>query len=542
MFHPLSQQQIDGITLPERFTNPFDYTPHALVEVASAELRNYLHSAVQWHEEINRGKMFGVLVVENQAGELGFLAAFSGYLAGKTLHTYFTPPIVDLLDPNGFFLPEEANISQINAQIDKIDSCPELAKARRDLERISDEEQREIEALSAQYNAARLERRAQRRQGCSDEQLAALGAQSQQQKGAIRRRELHYRQQRAPLEELIEQYAVRRNELSEERKRRSAALQALTFSRFKPLNALGEECDLITIFKEYNNTTPPAGSGECAAPKLLHYAYANALRPIAMGEFWWGTSTSGHVRHHNHYYPACRGKCHPILSYMLRGLTIDEPRPRATEELLEELLTVIYEDDHIVAFNKPSGLASVRGLSHTTSVQSIAEKRYPHINPNNLVVHRLDMDTSGILVMAKDAATQRALQEQFAAHTIRKRYIALIDGLLPTKSGAIRLPLALDPLDRPRQRVDYTLGKEAYTHYTVLSHQNGSTRIALYPHTGRTHQLRIHCAHAAGLNTPIVGDRLYGTPAARLMLHAELITLHHPATNRKFTLRCLASF
>ncbi len=540
MFHSLSDDLIAGIELPELFTNPFDYAPHPLVEVARRELCGYLQEQEQWHAEIAQGKMFGLLVVADKQGSIGFLAAFSGYLAKQTIHPYFVPPILNLLEPNGFFAVEEASISQLNELVAQIDNSAELHEARTTLAHLEEQEREEIGRLKADYAAARERRRTLRAAGASIEQL---NAESQRQKGALRRRELHYREQRSIYEKIIATYTLRRAELAEQRQQRSAALQSLTFSRFAPLNARGENRDLITIFDLYNASTPPAGSGECAAPKLLHYAFANGLRPIAMGEFWWGESTRGEVRHHLSYYPACRGKCYPILSYMLQGLDVEPPRTPARDQTsLEEQLKVIYEDEAIVAFDKPSGLPSVRGLNHTLSLQSIVEQRYPDLNPNNIIVHRLDMDTSGVVIIAKSAAIQAALQQQFADHTIRKRYIALLAGAIAEPKGAISLPLILDPHDRPRKRVDLEHGKPAYTFYSLLEFDGTHSRVALYPQTGRTHQLRIHCAHHLGLGTPIVGDRLYGTPATRLMLHAEQITLLHPLTGRKLTLRSLVGF
>ncbi len=542
MFHPLAIEQIEGIELPKLFTNPFDYKPHPIVEVARQQLCAYLEGQSVWHAEINRGKMFGVLVVEDSAGSLGFVAAFSGYLDKKTLHPYFVPPIINLLEEDGFFRREEAIISAINERIANAERTTQLDSARTQLEQITLLERQELEQLRANYATSRVMRRRQRSEGCSEEQLATMATESQRQKGALRRRELHFTTLRAPLEQTIATITEQRAALQEERQQRSAALQELIFSRFRPLNGRAEAKDLLTIFEEYNHSTPPAGSGECAAPKMLHYAFQNGLRPIAMGEFWWGESTHGEVRQHLHYYAACRGKCHPILGHMLRGLEVEPPPTRTPEEELLRALSVIYEDEYIVAFNKPSGLPSVRGVNHTLSLQSIVEERYPHLNANHLIVHRLDMDTSGIIIVAKSAEVQRNLQQQFATHTIRKRYIALVEGIITPSKGAISLPLSLDHLDRPRQRVDHKGGKEAYTHYAVIASNERGSRLALYPQTGRTHQLRIHCAHHEGLNAPIVGDRLYGNPSSRLMLHAEQITLLHPSTKRKFTLRAECEF
>ncbi len=541
MFWPFDPAAIEGIERPTLFTNPFDYSPHPLVESARGELCRYIEAQSCWQGELSRGKMFGVLVVEAGDGSLGFLAAFSGYLDKRTHHPHFVPPILDLLDPQGFFATEEAHISQISNKIDALQS-PELHAAQSALSEILAEQQQALSTLEAEYADSRQRRREQRAAGCSEAQMQHLGEQSQRQKGAIRRCELEFRLRRAPHEAIIEQANSARELLIEQRRDRSSALQRLTFDRFAPLNALGQSNSLTQIFSDYNNSTPPAGSGECAAPKLLHYAFAHSLRPVAMGEFWWGSSTRGEIRHHLHYYPACRGKCHPILTYMLQGLSVEPPRPRSDEQRLLESLSVIYEDEAIVAFDKPSGMASVRGLNHTISVQSVAEQRYPAIDPNTLVVHRLDMDTSGVIIMAKTAQVQRALQQQFADHTIRKRYVAIIEESPAVSSGAIELPLILDPYDRPRQRVDFDHGKWAYTHYSVLSQCSDGCRIALYPQSGRTHQLRVHCAHSLGLNSPIVGDRLYGNLAHRLMLHAEQITLIHPTSNRKFTLRATCPF
>ncbi len=412
MFHSFVNSEAHFVELPKLFTNPFDYQPHPLVEMARRELCDYIESRGEWHEEIERGKMFGVLVVKSESGELGFVAAFSGYLDKRSIHSYFVPPACDLLDPNGFFLPEEANISQINRRIATLEASKELSSDRLHLSQITREEQINITQLKEEYRLSRAERKSLRSTS-STEELERLAQESQRQKGHIKREELRYRTLREPIEQRIKAIESEIMRLKSERQSRSAALQELTFNKFLLLNGEGSESPISTIFEEWNNTPPPAGSGECAAPKLLHYAFRNSLTPIAMGEFWWGESPRGEVRRHLHYYPACRGKCHPILNYMLRGLSVEPPRELPREESLSERLKIIYEDDYIVAYNKPSGLPSVRGLNHTISVQSIAEERYPQL-VNSLIVHRLDMDTSGVLLLSKSADVQRNLQEQFA--------------------------------------------------------------------------------------------------------------------------------
>ena len=536
MFHPLAPHLVEGIDPPTLFTNPFDYEPHPLVEVATRELCRYLGEQSQWHEEIERGKMFGVLVVRNSAGELGYLAAFSGYLDKSTRHSFFVPPICDLLEENGFYKIEESAISKLNVEIAELESDPKYTALSNSLSEFKVCRESEIEDLKVAYRLSRTSRKVLR-QTCDD--TSALDAESQRQKGQIKRAELQYRQEREALEREIELLANRISTLKAERAKRSCALQRLIFKNFVVFDAHKQGQDLLRIFERYNNTIPPAGSGECAAPKLLHYAYANGLIPIAMGEFWRGSSPKGEVRHDMHFYAACRGKCHPILSYMLQGVEVEKAPVR--EENLADKLEKIFEDDYLVAFNKPSGLPTVRGLNHEISLQSVVEELYPD-NINHHIVHRLDMDTSGAVVIAKSAEVQRNLQEQFALHTIRKRYIAIVEGQIPHSSGSIELPLIMNPLDRPRQVVDYKYGKSAYTRYTRLSTANNRTRLALYPHTGRTHQLRVHCAHHDGLNTPIVGDRLYGKRDERLMLHCEQMILRHPLTGRKLFLTAEAEF
>ncbi len=536
MFHTLAPHLIEGIEPPALFTNPFDYEPHPLVEVAARELCNYLSEQAQWHDEIERGKMFGVLVVRNAEGEVGYLVAFSGYLDKQTRHNFFVPPICDLLEEEGFYKIEESAISKLNKEIAELESDPKFNTLSTTLSALKARKEGEIETLKTTYRTARIERKALR-QICTD--TSALDAESQRQKGQIKRAELQYRQEREALEHELEGIASRISALKAERAKRSCELQRLIFKNFVVLNAHKQGRDLLEIFKQYNNTIPPAGSGECAAPKLMHYAYANDLMPIAMGEFWRGASPKGEVRHDMHYYAACRGKCHPILGYMLQGLEVEQAPHR--EERVADKLEKIFEDEALVAFNKPSGLPTVRGLNHEVSLQSIVEELYPD-NINHHIVHRLDMDTSGAVVIAKSAEVQRNLQEQFAAHTIRKRYIAIVEGEIEQAEGSVELPLIMNPLDRPRQMVDYELGKSAYTRYTRLSTESNRTRLALYPHTGRTHQLRVHCAHCDGLNTPIVGDRLYGRRDERLMLHCEQMLLRHPITGRKLYLTAESEF
>jgi len=314
------------------------------------------------------------------------------------------------------------------------------------------------------------------------------------------------------------------------------------------LNARGEEKDLVDIWQDYHSSPriqkkfplPPGGTGDCCAPKLLQYAYQHNLKPVCMAEFWWGESPkserlrigddeSGMIRHHEQFYPACRGKCKPVLTWMMQGLDVD-PNP---EEINHSHLTpeIVYEDEAMAVLNKPSGMLSVPGKTEDYSIATWAQKRWS----DAMIVHRLDMGTSGLIVVAKTKSSYLALQEQFVKRTVKKRYIAIVDGIVDQPRGRITIPLTYDPLNRPRQKVDYKKGKSAVTEFEVLASQNGRTLVALYPHTGRTHQLRMHCAHSDGLGCPIVGDELYGRKADRLYLHCDHLELIHPVTGKEMT-------
>ena len=469
--------KFEHISLPEQFTYPFHYTPHPLCVKAAEEVQAYLQTRTGWHSELQQGKMFGVLLVRTPEGETGFLAAFSGNLAGSNHHSYFVPPVYDLLNPEGYFKQEEARISELNSVL----------------------------------------------LGCSQE------------------------------------YAVK---YKEERKNRSIALQEWIFRQFRLRNALGEEEDILSIFKRTAHRNPPAGTGECAAPKLLQYAYLHGFQPLAMAEFWWGNSPKGEIRRHGHYYPSCRHKCEPILGFMLQGLDV-EPNPLLTSVTDATLLETVYEDKYLLVVNKPAGMLSVPGKTGQASVLSILQERYPDAT-GPLLVHRLDMDTSGLLLAAKDKDIHTLLQKQFEGRSVKKRYVALLDGIPHGKKpkGFIRLPLRPDFDNRPLQMVCFEYGKPAVTRYELLppamsfraerseakNLDNNHVgvhevfRIAFYPETGRTHQLRVHAAHPDGLDCPIVGDPLYGRPSDRLYLHAEALEFRHPVTSQRMHITKEAPF
>lgn len=531
-------QSIDGIPMPERFTYPFCYVPHPLVEVAAEQVKAYLRTRTDWSEELDAGKMFGVLVVVDSYENLGFLAAYSGNIAHYNRHSYFVPPVYDLLQPEGYFRKEEARISAINHRISVLQHSPELLAVEAKLTETEQKEAERIVSFRSEMKVAKRCRDNLRKAGVDDETEARLIAESQYQKAELKRMQKRCAEKVAILRERIGQFKLQLQALSDERRERSAALQRWLFDRFRVRNALGEERGLTDIFSEERGELPPGGAGECAAPKLLQYAYLHGYRPVAMGEFWWGRSPVGEVRCHGCFYPSCKSKCEPILHFMLRGLNVDgNPLLNAPTE---ELKTV-YEDEFVWVVDKPSGLLSVPGKGEDDSVDAMARRRFPSYS-GPFVVHRLDMHTSGLLVVAKTAEAFRHLQSQFAERNVEKCYIALLDGDVPADEGEISLPLRPDFDSRPRQMVDYEFGKEALTHYRVLGRGSGRTRMAFYPVTGRTHQLRVHAAHAAGLGVPIVGDLLYGTPAKRLCLHASSISFSHPVTGQRLTFTSTPDF
>jgi len=317
----------------------------------------------------------------------------------------------------------------------------------------------------------------------------------------------------------------------EERKSRSGQLQQRLFDQYHFLNAEGNTKSVLDIFEDHIHMLPPAGAGECAAPKLLQYAYQHQFTPICMAEFWWGASPSSEVRKHQQFYPSCRGKCEPILGHMLIGLAVD-PNPMLENPAEDKAIEFIYEDEDIIVVNKPAEFLSVPGINVQDSVQSRIEKLYPDIK-SPIIIHRLDMSTSGIMVLAKNKEAHQIIQDQFIRHSIQKRYTALLEGIIETKHGIIDLPLRVDLDDRPRQVVCYEYGKPAQTRYELVAVEGNRSRIHYFPLTGRTHQLRVHSAHYQGLNTPIVGDDLYGSRADRLHLHAGQISFRHPRTGQE---------
>ena len=614
-FHPL---QTD-IARPKQFNDPFDYEPHPLSILAVEEVQQYIMEHPEIKEDADQGKMFGVLVVslprkdegerrkeitseiQDEGAGIGFLAAYSGLLAGRNDWEWFVPPVFDAQDPDGYFKVHEREITQMNHEVELLEKelddfyhQSDYLKMLRTTENLLSEHEKKMKTAKVLRDMKRLQR------NISPEENAELIRESQFMKAEMRRIKKRCEELEKPWKEKEQSLTDRIEQLKKQRKEASDDLQRWLFSQYKMRNAQGEIKDLIEIFKDYNGQLPPAGSGDCCAPKLLQYAFENNLQPLCMAEFWWGASPKMEIRHHLNYYPACRGKCLPILGWMLgsdfsrsvecgmwseNSTEIQSSIPEnshtqnishSTFHTPHSTIRILFEDSHLLVLNKPAGMLSVPGKTGEESVESMM-REYLHDDVNPIIVHRLDMDTSGLMVVAKTKWTYTELQKQFLEHQVEKTYVALLEHMPEGKplKGTISLPLRPDIYDRPRQLVDSENGKEAITEYCIsrneecgvwsensteilssipenshtqsISHSSLHTphstiRIILRPRTGRTHQLRVHCAHQEGLGVPIVGDALYGHRADRLYLHAETLSFIHPKTGERLTFTAPAPF
>ena len=573
-----------GIDIPEKMNNPLDYEPHPLCIAACKELQAYLAERKDWREEIDKGKMFGVLIVEKNDKEIGYLAAYSGQIGGRSDWKGFVPAVFDYLQPDGYFKTHEAKITELNQRIAHLINNPEIKETERILNKLHKVQEHKLNLHKMQITEAKAKRDARRQEaslhpdtkGLTPEEEQAMIKESQFLKAELRRFKKLI-SQKTPLEEMYDNYQKGLQEIKQLRKSDSDELQKWLFSQFKMLNDKGESKDLLEIFKEFNQMVPPAGSGECCEPKLLQYAFKHGLKPLQMAMFWWGESPKEEIRHHLHFYPACNGKCKPILHWMLPADVFEQA---SADAYIYNKVEILYEDQELAVIHKPEGMLSVPGKdAQQPSIYSWARKQFPEAT-GPLIVHRLDMATSGLMVIAKTEFAYHRLQELFTSHQVQKRYVAIVcckdkDMAQRIKDAAkmISLPLMPDYLDRPRQIVNHEQGKEAITEYEVLgseerrvkseefnsaaNHEVPSSnlkaqssnlkvqciRLALYPKTGRTHQLRVHCAHREGLDAPILGDPLYGNVKAdRLYLHAEAITFKHPLTGKEIHIERKADF
>jgi tRNA pseudouridine32 synthase/23S rRNA pseudouridine746 synthase len=552
----LFKESIDSYPLPQKFTFPFYYEPNALALLATKELQAYLDAQLGWNEKFGLhgesqptaiGKMFGVLVVQDEAGQLGYLSAVSGKLFDSNDHAAFVPPVFDMIAVDSFFNEGILEVTALITEINSLENDIEFLSNHVQLKALQEEMQIDIAAArkksieikkkrDLERNIAKIELFGSEYKAFND----GLKQESANQKFYITELTHHWMDKVNVLKVQVDPILKEITTLKNRRQAKSASLQQQLFDAYHFLNAHGETKSLISIFNETALKRPPAAAGECAAPKLLHYAYQHQLKPIALAEFWWGKSPKSEIRTHLNFYPACQGKCKPILGHMLQGLETD-PNPMLIHKGKDLEIETLFEDDYMVVINKPAELLSVPGVDIKDSVAERMKAKYPKAT-GPLTVHRLDMQTSGILLIAKSLEVHKVLQKQFMDRTIKKRYVALLDGIVSEAKGTIELPLKPDLVDRPRQMVCHEEGKSAKTIFHVLERNNGQTRIHFYPITGRTHQLRVHAAHHLGLNTAIVGDDMYGKSANRLYLHAEFIQFEHPITGKTMKVEVAPNF
>ena len=523
---------------PSRMNNPLNYTPHPLCVMAAEEVRRMVReNAVMSSETRKSGKMFGVLVVETPDGNTGYLAAYSGQIAGRSNWDGFVPAVFDYLQDGGYFKTCEAEITAINKQVRLMETSEERRRLLTHLDETIAKAASEEQAYKTLMHESKARRDSERAAGgVTPEREAEMTRESQFQKAELRRMRRRNADTIAMAREACHRYDTSISLLKQKRRTMSDRLQEWLFHHFVMLNKDGDSRSLTDIFRTSLSASPPAGAGECCEPRLLQYAFSHAMTPKCMAMFWIGASPEGEIRHEQTYYPACRSKCKPILEWML-GKDIVKDDTFITQHNGDNI-TIIYQDSDIIVVDKPAGMLSVPGKNDAPSVLSLLQQK---MEDNIFPVHRLDMDTSGLMVFVRNKKAQRNLQRQFETHSIVKRYIALLERKPDSEQGTISLPLSPDMADRPRQMVDYRHGKQALTHYRLCTSPStpmrrqfltvGDNLVELSPLTGRTHQLRVHCAHPDGLASPIVGDRLYGTTNhPRLCLHAEYLEFRHPTT------------
>lgn len=540
--------------LPKKFTYPFYYEPHFLCVKASEIVKDKILKTPDFENYFKNkngewiiGKMIGVMVVKKEDGQIGYLTAFSGKLDERSNIFPFVPPVFDFVDATSFYRKGELVLNEMNIKIDGLESSDIFKAAQKRLHLKESEIKNKLSAERARLKAFKQERDQLRNH--SKGKLSAedfeklkekLKNESLGQQFMLKEYQAYLANQESLARKDEEQHSIPLKKLKDERKALSQKLQKQLFASYKFLNAKKEENNLIKIFESTFFKIPPSGAGDCAAPKLLQFAYKNSLQPIAIAEFWWGKSPTQEIRKHELFYPACKGKCEPILGHMLQGLEVDD-NPMLINPAEGKTLDIIFEDEHMLAVNKPPNFLSVPGKNIEDSVWLRMKKKYPNAS-GPLIVHRLDMSTSGILLIAKSEEIYKPLQKQFMTREIKKSYVAVLDGIIKDESGIIDLPLRGDFYDRPRQIVCHEHGKSSRTKWEVLSRSPQKTKIRFYPITGRTHQLRVHAAHPEGLNIAIKGDDLYGTKSDRLYLHAEEIEFTHPFTSETIKLIAETTF
>ena len=524
--------------LPLKFDFPHQYEPNEWAVKAALSLQIKIPDTFQ-HDFNRSGKMFGVLVVETTDGPR-YLAGFSGKIDESTTIEGFVPPIFNTLEEEGLFKKGEAELNALTQRIVDKEQDPRFLSLLTEKMELSTQKSRELNGLKTKILTNKAQRNVLRTGGTltlnEQQRLAKESMEEQRNLKAVKKK---YQSALIQIEKSIQQKIAEIEGLKSLRSQGSIDLQKRLFEQYLLINFKKEKATVLSLFQDRSQPMPPAGTGECALPKLLQFAALHRFKPLCFAEFWWGNSMVGEVRKHGHYYPACRAKCEPLLDFLLHGI------PKQNNPILKTVAThpisIVFEDDHLMVIEKPSGLLSVPGRSSMDSVEDRLRLMFPHF-PFLKAVHRLDLGTSGLMVVAKNEGSHTELQRQFEKRKVEKKYLAILEGSLSETSGEISLPLRLNLEHRPHQMVCFEHGKKALTTYKVLSTFNNQTRILFTPTTGRTHQLRVHAAHPNGLNCPILGDELYGNKKDRLYLHASYLSFQHPTLKTKLTFDSNAPF
>jgi tRNA pseudouridine32 synthase/23S rRNA pseudouridine746 synthase len=536
---------ISSLVFPDTFPDPFSPVPHKIAEIAATELQSFLTDASGLTHDfgldggaVGLGKMFGVLVVHDEVNNTGYLAAFSGKLEDGTLTSGFVPPVFNTLDETGFYRLGEREITLINQRILNLENEKQYVCQKQlvhDLRQRFANHTAYLKSKQAEAKKQRDLKRLESQHSTTPEAYIALlkelESESIRDHYLLKRIKKYYSARITTASLLFDLLDAPIKKLKILRREKSAKLQDQLFRHYRFLNAAKESMSLFDLFCAESGSIPPSGAGECTAPKLLQHAFEQGYRPIALAEFWWGRSPDSEIRKHGQFYAACNTKCRPILSHMLSGL-IDKNEILCRTENNDAFFRVLWEDDCVLVISKVAGVLSVPGKSPRESVYTRLKALLTDAT-GPLLVHRLDMSTSGIMLVAKTKEVHKALQAQFAERSVQKTYTALLSCIPDQTEGLIDLPLRVNLEDRPRQQVCFEHGKTAITRWKITECSDSYTRILFFPETGRTHQLRVHAAHARGLNAPIVGDDLYGCAGDRLYLHASAITFQHPESGRK---------
>ncbi|PMH12468.1 RluA family pseudouridine synthase [Vibrio splendidus] len=536
---PLNQTATQDLSIPTRFTFPYYYTPHPTCELAMLQLQQSLIDCGV--NETSQGNLYAVLLVQNPTTqELGYLSAFSGLQLDSSLASQLTSIafVPSAFDGQQFQSHNSANLarqSQLADDIKKLQQSHNLDALVTELQELTVESAQAIEAFQLAMAANKTQRNELRDQANQEKALGnlesaanllkQLGNQSSQEKRDLKALRIEWKQKIAERQSQVD---LIDSELKNRKQDHQAISEQLETQRLSHYRFIDQALESKSLLELLDGKDALEGSGDCCLPKLLNFAFEHGFKPLALSEFWWGLPPTDIIRQHANLYPVCQSKSFEILDHQLTHIELED-NPLIVNPAVGKSFDIVYEDDEIVVVNKPEEFLSVPGKFIEDSVYTRIKARYPNAT-GPLIIHRLDMSTSGLLTLALTAESNKHIQKQFIDRTVEKRYTALLDGEIDGKSGDISLPLRGDITDRPRQLVCHEHGRNADTYWEAIGTSNGKTKVHLYPKTGRTHQLRVHCAHPLGLGVPIRGDDLYGYKRERLHLHAGYLKLIHPTT------------